>query len=87
VTSRLRSYIYKDVFEKDLPPPVSAPGLAGGMQAASPSPTPAREGPIGGDPPASYQNVQSAATPQPSKVLFYRFSTRVLISFVIKEIG
>ncbi|KAL9372111.1 hypothetical protein Peur_034355 [Populus x canadensis] len=67
VTSRLRSYIYKDFFEKDLPPPVSAPGLAGGMQAASPSPTPAREGPIGGDPPASYQNVQSAATPQPSK--------------------
>ncbi|KAJ6881405.1 hypothetical protein NC651_028088 [Populus alba x Populus x berolinensis] len=67
VTSRLRSYIYKDVFEKDLPPPVSAPGLAGGMQAASPSPTPAREGPIGGDPPASYQNVQSAAAPLPSK--------------------
>uniref|UniRef100_A0A6N2KAP9 Large ribosomal subunit protein bL9c n=2 Tax=Salix viminalis TaxID=40686 RepID=A0A6N2KAP9_SALVM len=37
------------------------------MQAASPNPAPAREGVIGGDPPASYQNVQSAATPQPSK--------------------
>ncbi|KAB5531608.1 hypothetical protein DKX38_018278 [Salix brachista] len=67
VTSRLRSYIYKDVFEKDLPPPVSAPGPAGGMQAASPNPAPAREGVISGDPPVSYQNVQSAATPQPSK--------------------
>ncbi|CAK7324197.1 unnamed protein product [Dovyalis caffra] len=71
VTSRLRSYLYKDVFQKDLPPPVSAPGpagTAGGVQTASPNnPTPAREGHSGGDPPANFQNMQSAATPQPSK--------------------
>ncbi|KAJ6868041.1 RNA-binding KH domain-containing protein RCF3 [Populus alba x Populus x berolinensis] len=71
VTSRLRSYLYKDVFQKDLPPTVSAPGpagTAGGLQAASSNyPTPAREGHSGGDPPATYQNVQSASTPQPSK--------------------
>ncbi|KAJ6410990.1 hypothetical protein OIU84_007693 [Salix udensis] len=71
VTSRLRSYLYKDVFQKDLPPPVSAPGpagTAGGLQGAfSNNPTPAREGHSGGDPPATYRNVQSASTPQPSK--------------------
>ncbi|KAJ6874581.1 RNA-binding KH domain-containing protein RCF3 [Populus alba x Populus x berolinensis] len=71
VTSRLRSYLYKDVFQKDLPPTASAPGpagTAGGLQAASSNnPTPAREGHCGGDPPATYQNVQSASTPQLSK--------------------
>ncbi|KAJ6340668.1 hypothetical protein OIU77_008431 [Salix suchowensis] len=71
VTSRLRSYLYKDVFQKDLPPPVSATGpagTAGGLQGAfSNNPTPAREGHSGGDPPATYRNVQSASTPQPSK--------------------
>lgn len=90
MTSRLRSYLYKDVFQKDLPPTVSAPGpagTAGGLQAASSNnPTPAREGHSGGDPPATYQNVQSASTPQPSKVHFFLLSVYLSTHLLLKKL-
>uniref|UniRef100_A0A5B6YGY1 K Homology domain-containing protein n=1 Tax=Davidia involucrata TaxID=16924 RepID=A0A5B6YGY1_DAVIN len=68
VTSRLRSYLYREFFQKDmLQPPVSAPspvGSALGPQAASAnSITPTREGSALNDPPtATSHNVQTVAT-------------------------
>ncbi|KAF2304903.1 hypothetical protein GH714_000425 [Hevea brasiliensis] len=65
VTSRLRSYLYKEFFQKDTPP-----SSALRMESASPKNlTPARDGHSGGEPPAAtYQNVQSAvAVAQQSK--------------------
>ncbi|GMY07555.1 RNA-binding KH domain-containing protein RCF3 isoform X1 [Fagus crenata] len=73
VTSRLRSYLYRELFQKDMTPPsISAPGPMGssiGLEASSPnSIAPGREGYTGGDPPiATYQNVQTVAAAQPSK--------------------
>ncbi|XP_050237815.1 RNA-binding KH domain-containing protein RCF3 isoform X2 [Mercurialis annua] len=69
VTSRLRSYLYKEFFQKDTPPPtsVSSIGYASGMEVASPiNATAARDG--GGEPPAAnYHTTQTAAATQPSK--------------------
>ncbi|KAL6320388.1 hypothetical protein AAG906_007085 [Vitis piasezkii] len=67
VTSRLRSYLYREFFPKDMPPPsISAPGS---LEASSPNNiTPAREGHTASDPPTTnYQNVQAIASVQPSK--------------------
>lgn len=75
VTSRLRSYLYREFFQKDsTPPSISVPGPVGsalGMEAASPNKiTPAREGQTGSDPPtATSQNVQTVANAQLSKVV------------------
>ncbi|KAJ4842333.1 DNA replication factor C [Turnera subulata] len=66
VTSRLRSYLYKELWQKDAPPPYSAQGPVGGalgVETASP-----RDGHNGGD--ASFagnQHVQSSAAAQTPK--------------------
>ncbi|KAJ0101003.1 hypothetical protein Patl1_05190 [Pistacia atlantica] len=73
VTTRLRSYLYRDFFQKDTPPSsISAAGPVGsasGMEAVSPNNiTPVREGQTGSETPAATNlNVQTAATTQPSK--------------------
>ncbi|XP_065878358.1 RNA-binding KH domain-containing protein RCF3 [Euphorbia lathyris] len=69
VTSRLRSYLYKEYFQKDTPAPISAPGNAMRLESASPkNVTPARDGLGGGEPPiATYQTMQSAAAAPPAK--------------------
>ncbi|KAK9291479.1 hypothetical protein L1049_019427 [Liquidambar formosana] len=73
VTSRLRSYLYREFFPKDIPPPpISAAGPVGSAFALeAPSTnniTPAREGQTGSDQPTvTYQNWPAVATAQPSK--------------------
>ncbi|XP_031256889.1 RNA-binding KH domain-containing protein RCF3 [Pistacia vera] len=73
VTTRLRSYLYRDFFQKDTPPSsISAAGPVGsasGMEAVSPNNiTPVREGQTGSETPAATNlNVQTVATTQPSK--------------------
>ncbi|XP_048232902.1 RNA-binding KH domain-containing protein RCF3 [Ricinus communis] len=71
VTSRLRSYLYKEYFQKDTPPPISVPstGNALGMEAASPNNiNPPRDGHSGGEPPAAnYHTPKTAAPIQLSK--------------------
>ncbi|KAA8533581.1 hypothetical protein F0562_030985 [Nyssa sinensis] len=73
VTSRLRSYLYWEFFQKDMPPqPVSAPspmGSALGLEVASANHvTPVHEGSAGSDPlTATSQNVQTVATTLPTK--------------------
>ncbi|XVF10094.1 hypothetical protein REPUB_Repub07fG0153500 [Reevesia pubescens] len=73
ITSRLRSYLYKEFSQKDTPPPppISATASLGnvsGLENASPNLTPAHDSQTAGDPPAgAYQNVQTYATPAPSK--------------------
>lgn len=75
MTTRLRSYLYRDFFQKDTPPSsISAAGpvrCASGMNAASPNNiNPVCDGQTGSDPPAAtHQNVLTVATTQPSKVL------------------
>lgn len=75
VTTRLRSYLYRDFFQKDTPPSsISAAGPVGsasGMEAVSPNNiTPVREGQTGSETPAATNlNVQTAATTQSLKVL------------------
>ncbi|KAL7183565.1 hypothetical protein ACSBR2_025877 [Camellia fascicularis] len=72
VTARLRSYVYGDFFQRDMPSPsmlASSPvGSALGLEAASSNNiTPPREGYTGtgsDPPPSTYQNVQ---TMQPAK--------------------
>lgn len=74
VTTRLRSYLYRDFFQKETPPSsisVAGPtGNAVGVEAASPIDiTPAREVQTVSDPPAAtHQCVQIPATSQLSKV-------------------
>lgn len=76
ITSRLRSYLYRDFSQKDTPPPpppISATSLGNvsGLENASPNLTPARDGQPARDPsPGAYQNVQTYATPPSSKVVF-----------------
>ncbi|WCJ28953.1 RNA-binding KH domain-containing protein [Euphorbia peplus] len=62
VTSRLRSFLYKEFFQKDTLAPVSAPVNAMRLESTSPrNVTPARDGLGGGEPPiATYQTMQSA---------------------------
>ncbi|KAF5450437.1 hypothetical protein F2P56_030791 [Juglans regia] len=73
VTSRLRSHLYREFFQKDTTPPsVSAPGPVGsgiGQEAYSPNNIiPVRDGHTGVDAPsATYQNVQTVAITQPSR--------------------
>ncbi|KAM1781004.1 hypothetical protein ACFX11_042274 [Malus domestica] len=71
VTSRIRSYLYRELFRKDTPPPAFAPGPAGSAFAIDPSPNntfPVREAHTGNDPPMKmYQNVQTGGIAQPSK--------------------
>jgi hypothetical protein len=83
VTSRLRSYLYREFFQKDMTPPsVSASGPVGsgiGLEASSISNiTPVREAHIGVDAPtATYQNV---ATAQPSRVTSFLDGLRYALS-------
>ncbi|XP_042504137.1 RNA-binding KH domain-containing protein RCF3 [Macadamia integrifolia] len=72
VTSRLRSYLYRDIsFSKDfVPPSISAAAPAGsmfGLEVASPSRISSRESFQGSDTPASYQNVQAVTIARTSK--------------------
>ncbi|KAF5731273.1 KH domain-containing protein [Tripterygium wilfordii] len=72
VTLRLRRELYKEFFQKDTIPPISAPGPVGStltVEAASPNNiTPAHEGLTGRDiGPTTYQNIQITATVQSSK--------------------
>ncbi|KAJ8751955.1 hypothetical protein K2173_000701 [Erythroxylum novogranatense] len=72
VTSRIRSYLYREFFQKDTPSPISQSGPLGsasGMESASPDNVAlAQEVQNVGNPPAAInQNVQSAPTSQPSK--------------------
>ncbi|XP_042479914.1 RNA-binding KH domain-containing protein RCF3-like isoform X2 [Macadamia integrifolia] len=72
VTSRLRSYMYREIsFSKDLlPPSISATAPAGsvfGFEAASPVRIPSRESFQGSDTSPTYQNVQTVTTARPSK--------------------
>lgn len=71
VTTRLRSYLYRDFFQKETPPSSTGPtGSALVVEAASPIDiTPAREVQTVADPPAAtHQSVQIPVTSQPSKV-------------------
>ena len=74
MTSRIRSYLYRELFRKDTPPPAFAPGPAGSAFAIDPSPNntfPVREAHTGNDPPMKmYQNVPTGGIAQPSKVAF-----------------
>lgn len=71
VTSRLRSYLYKEFFQKDSTPPFSASGSLGsgmGLESSSPGRTPVRDGYTANDPPtATNQNAQSVVAIQALK--------------------
>ncbi|XP_059629001.1 RNA-binding KH domain-containing protein RCF3 [Cornus florida] len=72
VTSRLRSYLYREFFQKDMPPPISAPspvGSALALEAVSANiVTPVREGYAGSDlPAATFQNVPTLGAAQPAR--------------------
>lgn len=64
LTSRIRSYLYRELFRKDTTPPVSAPALE-----ISPNNTfPLREAHTGNNPPmTTYQNLQTGAIALASK--------------------
>ncbi|GMJ06357.1 Enhanced Stress Response 1, regulator of CBF gene expression 3, SHINY 1 [Hibiscus trionum] len=65
ITSRLRSYLYRE-FSQDPPPP--APPITATASNISPNLTPARDGQTASDLPAgAYQNVPTPATPSSSK--------------------
>lgn len=89
VTSRLRSYLYREFFQKDMTPPsVSAPGPVGsgiGLEASSINNiTPVREAHIGVDAhTANYQNVQTA---QPSRVTSFLDGLRYALSLSLLPI-
>lgn len=73
MTSRLRSYLYKEFFQKDSTPPFSASGSLGsgmGLESSSPGRTPVRDGYTANDPPTAttYQNAQSVVATQAPKV-------------------
>ncbi|KDP45554.1 hypothetical protein JCGZ_18179 [Jatropha curcas] len=72
VTLRLRSYLYKEFFQKDNPLPISESGNAGnalGTETSSPNNvTPGRDSYSGAEPSAAtYSNVQSSAAVQQPK--------------------
>ena len=75
ITSRLRSYLYREFSQMDTPPPPPIPATASlgnvsGLENASPNLTPACDSQTSSDPPAgAYQNVQTLATPLSSKVV------------------
>ncbi|KAF7816677.1 RNA-binding KH domain-containing protein RCF3 [Senna tora] len=64
VTSRLRSYLYRDFFQRDIVPP-SAPGP--NMETSSSNITPVHEGYTGSETPTTYQNAQTVAAALPIK--------------------
>ncbi|KAI4337987.1 hypothetical protein L6164_016345 [Bauhinia variegata] len=65
VTSRLRSYLYRDFFLKDTAPP--APSLPCSESSSSNNTAPLHEGYTGNGTPATYQNVQTVTAPLASK--------------------
>ncbi|XWS48588.1 hypothetical protein CRYUN_Cryun13aG0089500 [Craigia yunnanensis] len=72
ITSRLRSYLYREFSQKDTPPPpISATASLGnvsGLENASPNLTPARDSQTASNLSArAYQNVQTSPTPPSSK--------------------
>ncbi|XVF12692.1 hypothetical protein REPUB_Repub08aG0141000 [Reevesia pubescens] len=72
ITSRLRSYLYREFSQKDTPPPpisaTSSLGNVSGLENASPNLTPARDSQTTSETSAGpYQNVQTSATPPSSK--------------------
>ncbi|XP_021274413.1 RNA-binding KH domain-containing protein RCF3 [Herrania umbratica] len=71
VTSRLRSYLYREFSQKDTPSAISATASLGNVSAlenASPNLTPVRDGQTVSDPPTgTYQNVLTMAMPPSSK--------------------
>lgn len=77
ITSRLRSYLYREFFQTDTAPPsASVPGTLGnalGRETSSPSSiSTARDGHTGSDPPTeTYHNAQAMVTTQASKVAFF----------------
>ena len=62
VTSRLRSYLYRDFIQRDTGPPLAP---LPGVEASSSN----HIAPVT-DTPATYQNVQTVAASLPSKVFF-----------------
>lgn len=88
VTSRLRSYLYREFFQKDsTPPSFSASGSLGsgmGLESSSPSRTPVRDGYTANDPPSAiYQNAQTVAAAQASKVSLLQASKVSLLSSIL----
>ncbi|XP_022723325.1 RNA-binding KH domain-containing protein RCF3-like [Durio zibethinus] len=83
ITSRLRSYLYREFSQKDtaLSPSVSATAFLGtvsGMENASPNLTPARDSQTASDPPfGAYKNVQTLATPPSSSKEIVNSGTEV----------
>lgn len=74
MTSRLRSHLYREFFQKDPTPPISASGSLGsavGLESSSPGRTPVRDNHTMSD--ATYQNAQTVVTAQASKVCFLYF--------------
>lgn len=75
MTLRLRSYLYREFFQKDsTPPSISASGSFGSavvLESSSPGRTPVRDNYTANDPPtAAFQNAQNVVTAQASKVSF-----------------
>lgn len=67
VTSRLRSYLYRDFYQRDtVPPSASVPN----METSSSNITPVHEGYTSAETPATHQNVQPVAAALPFKVIF-----------------
>ncbi|KAL5567744.1 hypothetical protein UlMin_024319 [Ulmus minor] len=65
VTSRIRSFLYRELFQNDSTPPM---GSALGVESSSPKRTPVPDGHTGADPPTStYQNLQTASMAHVSK--------------------
>ncbi|XP_022737985.1 RNA-binding KH domain-containing protein RCF3-like [Durio zibethinus] len=73
ITSRIRSYLYREFSQKDTPPPppfsaTASVGSVSGPENASPNLTPAHDSQTANDPSVvAYQNVQTSATPLLSK--------------------
>ena len=78
VTSRLRSYLYRDFFQRD-----TAPQSAPGVEASSSNIiAPVHEGYTGSETPTTYQNVQSVAAQLPSKVPLDALKNALFVSFL-----
>lgn len=74
VTSRLRSYLYRDFFQRDtVPLPAPLPGAAA---SSSNNIVPVTETPT------TYQNLQTVAAALPSKVFFDAMKNAILYSIL-----
>lgn len=79
VTSRLRSYLYRDFFQRDIvPPSASLPGF----EASS-----SNNISLVAETSSIYQNVQSMAAALPSKVLFCHFHLQYYPSLLLIMTG